>query len=98
MSLYLRDQLIRACWTPAHLKQPADGDKGPHFSVQVWGVIDDPRYRLNGEKPFCDVVAWWPALKLWTVTGQCRGDLDVDDIPTRVTYWQPLPPTPDSWP
>lgn len=97
MSLSIRDSLIQQCWVPAHLKHPTS-ETGPHFPVQVWGVIDDPRYRMNGEKPFADVVAWWPALKKWTCTSQCVGDLDVDDVQCRVTFWQPMPPVPETWP
>lgn len=94
MSLLLRDSLLKQCWVPAHLRVPDDGPSGPHYPVQVWAVIDDPRYRLNGEPVFMDVACWWPASKVWTVTGQCRADEEVDDTVVNVTFWQPLPPLP----
>lgn len=94
MSLVLRDTLLKQCWVPSNLRVPDDSLHGPHYPVTVWGVIDDPRYRLNGEPVFMDVVAWWPASRVWTVTSQCRADEDVDDTPVTVTWWQPLPPLP----
>lgn len=96
MSLTLRDQLIRECWVPADFRTPAPDPRGPHYPVQVWGVVDDPRLAPNNEKRyvFQDIVTWWPSLKIWTVTLQCRTDEDAQDFPCTVLYWQPLPPLP----
>lgn len=94
MSLLLRDTLIKQCWVPSHIRVPDDDPRGLHYPVQVWGVIDDPRYRCNGEPVFQDVVCWWPAARIWTVTSQCRADDEVDDVAVMVTWWQPLPPLP----
>ena len=98
MSIYLRDQLILECWTPAHLRQPETSAHGPHYPVQVWGVIEDPNYKLGDLVRYADVVAWWPALKLWTCTSQNRADEEVNDVKVRVVLWQPLPPVPETWP
>jgi hypothetical protein len=98
MSLYLRDQLIRQSWIPVHLRPPENDPRGVHYPVQVWGVIDDPRLKTSDGKPFSDVVSYWPALGKWTVTFQCRLSELPDDYPVRVTFWQPLPPTLESWP
>ena len=97
MALYLRDQLILECWQASHLKLPDPDSRGAHFPVVVWGVIDDPRFRPVMGKPFAEVVSWWPALGKFTVTHQCQADVEVIELPVRVTHWQPLPPTPDSW-
>ncbi len=94
MSLILRDQLLRECWVPTNLRKPAVGPHGPHYSVAVWGVIDEPLMRLNGDPVFMDVVAYWPALDKFTVTHQCRADEDADDHVVNVIWWQPLPPLP----
>lgn len=94
MSLLLRDHHIRACWVPSGFRRPVPDDRGPHFPVEVWGVIDDPRFRLTGQRPIQDVVSYWPALDRWTVTLQCRADEDAVDFPVHVTHWQPLPPLP----
>lgn len=97
MSLYLRDQLILQCWVASHLHQPQADPRGNHFPVQVWGVIDDPRYKPVRSKPFADIVSFWPSLGYFTVTHQCQADEEVIELRVRVTHWQPLPPTPDSW-
>ena len=52
----------------------------------------DPYF--NEGKPFADVVAYWPALGKWTVTGTVRGNEDVEDVPVRIVGWQYLPPLP----
>lgn len=96
MSLLLRDTLLKQCWVPSHLRVPDDDPRGAHYPAQVWAVIDDPRYRFNGEPVFMDIACWWPASRTWTVTGQIRADDpdSVDDVKVRVTFWQPLPPLP----
>lgn len=94
MSLLLRDQMIRACWVPADFRTPPPDQRGPWFKVEVWGVIDDPRLRLQHDKPFQDVVCYWPSSRIWTVTLQCRADEDAVDFPVNVSFWQPLPPMP----
>jgi len=98
MSLYIRDQLIQQCWIPVHHRVPETDPRGPHYAVQVWGVIDDPRVRTVDGRTFSDVVSYWPALKKWTVTHQLRQNDLADDYPVSVTFWQPLPPTPTDWP
>jgi hypothetical protein len=94
MSLILRDQLLRECWVPTSLRKPAPNPAGPHYSVPVWGVIDDSNFTIAGETMFADVVAYWPALDKFTVTHQCRADEDADDHVVKVIWWQPLPPLP----
>lgn len=94
MSLTLRDQLIRACWVPSDFRKPPPDARGAHYPVQVWGVIDDPAFRPEeGElSPFVDIVSWWPASQIWTVTFQCRRNPNAEDYPVLVSWWQPLPP------
>jgi hypothetical protein len=98
-SLLLRDQFLKQCWVPADFRVPDSLAHGEHYPVAVLGVIDDPTICLNGAGAFVDVVAWWPALRKWTVTHQCRSDScehtdTAVDYPIRVTFWQPLPPLP----
>lgn len=94
MSLILRDQLLKQCWVPASMRKPLPNPAGNHFPVTVWAVVDDVRYRCNGEPVFMDVACWWPASRVFTITSQCRADEDADDKPVNVTWWQPLPPLP----
>jgi hypothetical protein len=86
-------------WLPA--SQPPASPRGEQFPVQVVGLIDDPRLRINGDEPFWDTVSWWPARKCWTVTHVCRADADsVADFPVRVRAWHPIelpPPESDLW-
>lgn len=84
--------LWRAVDTP-----PATAPEGEGFSVQVWGVIDDPRLRIHEDEPFQDVVAWWPARRVWTVTHQCRADEQAVDYEVNVVAWRPLPPRGTVW-
>lgn len=63
----------------------------PSTSISVLGVIDDPNLRINGEDPFVDVVAYWPAKDVWTITHTSRADTAAIDYPVRVVKWQPLP-------
>lgn len=77
-------------WRDAKTELPTCSDQSMHFSIPVLAVIDDPRYRINGDDPFVDVVGYWPALKKWTVTHQVRSDLEAADYPCNVTYWQPF--------
>lgn len=86
-----RNRILRACWKDARFIVPDPLPEGHHFPVTVWGVIKDPHLR---DQAFQDVVSWWPALKRWTVTHQCRADEEVTDYPCEVTFWQPLPPLP----
>lgn len=98
MSLAQRDHLIRQSWIPAEIRQPQTLPNGPHFPVTVMAVVDDPRLRINGDEPFVDIAAWWPSLRIWTVTHQCLADHTntTTDYPVRVTYWQPQLPLPNT--
>ena len=91
-----RDRQLSACWVDVDFTVPAARPSGDHYPVTVWGVINDPRFRINGEVEFMDVVSWWPGLRVWTVTHQSRADGEAFDHPCKVTYWQPLPPLPRS--
>lgn len=93
-SLIERDRIIRESWADCRFKLPDAHPSGKHYAVQVMGVVDDPRYRLNGEQPFVDVVAYWPALGKWTVTHSCRADASAHDVEVRVTSWQHMLPLP----
>lgn len=62
----------------------------PRCTITTLAVIDDPRFRLEGEDPFVDIAAYWPAAKKWTVTHQTRADKDATDHECRVTYWTHL--------
>lgn len=94
-SIQDRDKIIKECWVNARFRHPDAHPGGEHYSVQVMGVIDDPRYRLNNkEQPFVDVVAYWPAIKKWTITHQSRCSQEADDYPVTVTHWQPIMPLP----
>ena len=66
-------------------------------SIAVMGVVDDPNYRMNGDKPFVDVVRYWPTREQWTITHVCRADKDADDFPVRVRCWQPIVELPPPW-
>jgi len=79
-------------WISFHI--PPESPKGEHYPVTVLAAIDDSRFQLNGEDPFVDIVAYWPALKKWTCTHQCRADEDVVDYEVNVTWWQPMPEEP----
>ena len=98
MSITLRDQLIASCWVAAHVQQPEPDPRGAHFPVQVWGVIEDPRFTPVVAGRFADVVSWWPSSRCWTVSHQCRADDEVVELPVRVIAWQELPPVPLDWP
>ena len=76
-------------WISSHI--PPTSPKGDHYPVQVLAVVDSPQLRINGEDPFIDIAAYWPALKKWTVTHQCAADEGVTDYEVRVTKWLPLP-------
>lgn len=67
------------------------------LSVEVWGVVDDPRFLTPGEKPFVEKVAYWPAERRWTVTYLARGAADAADLPVKVRCWQHMPDLPASW-
>jgi hypothetical protein len=88
--------LRRHAWRPASTP-PATLPHGPHYPVTVLAVIDDPRYRINGDEPFVDSASWWPAEKKWTVTHQVRSDAEVADYPCRVVAWQPMLELPPPW-
>lgn len=96
-SIFLRDSLIYESWKPTTILPPPD-ERGRHFPVQLWGVIDDERFHRVQPGPFSDVVSFWPALGIWTVTLQSRGAPDPVETEVRVILWQPLPPVPKSWP
>jgi len=88
--------LQRHTWRPASAP-PEALPHGPHYPVTVLGVIDDPRFRINGDEPFVDTVSWWPAAQKWTVTHQVRSDADAEDYPCRVIAWQPMLELPAPW-
>lgn len=81
-------------WIPVSAPPASDTPGRP---IAVMGVIDDPNYRANGEKPFADVVHYWQNKKLWTITHVCRGDRDADDFPVNVRCWQPIVELPPPW-
>jgi len=79
-------------WMSTKTQQPVASD--PHYPVSVLGVIDDPSLRMNGDDPFVDIVAYWPALDKWTVTHTNRADDCAVDYKVNVTFWQPKPAIP----
>lgn len=91
-SIAQRNQILRECWIDARYRVPDPLEAGPHFSVEVLGIVDDPAYTVRGERPFVDIVAYWPAAKRFTVTHCGRGCAEVEDRPVNVTHWQSLPP------
>lgn len=75
------------------MRVPPTDARGPHYPVEVWGVIEDEQFTYDGKvKTFADVVSYWPALNIWTVTMACRADREAADVQVRVSLWQPLPP------
>lgn len=81
-------------WINAALQVP-DAVKGDeHWNVCVLGVVDDPRYRINGDDPFIDTVHWWPAVRKWTITHSAECDTEAADYECIVTYWQHKPELP----
>jgi len=88
----VRDDMLRRAWTHPRDGVPQAPGKSEHFAIEVWGVVEDPYF--NEGKPFQDVVAYWPALRIWTVTCTVRGTDDVEDVKVRVIGWQYLPPLP----
>ena len=94
MSLILRDQYIRECWVPSSLRVPRTDPRGAHYPVQCWGIIEDTRFldEQGAVKRFVDLVSWWPAMKMWTVTMLCAADERAEDVPVTVISWQPPPP------
>lgn len=96
-SLEERDTLLRQCWRNSRFIVPEAHAAGPHFAIQVMGVVDDPHYRMikGDERPFVDLVAYWPAARKWTITHCSRACADeATDYPVNVTFWQPLLPLP----
>lgn len=89
------NHLAHEAWRPAS-EPPATLPSGEHFSVSVLGIVDDPGLRMPGEElPFVDVVAWWPALRRWTITHQTRADEGlVEDYTVNVVGWKPIPDLP----
>jgi hypothetical protein len=77
-------------WVDARV--PPTSDKGEHYPIQVLAVVDDPRLRINGEDPFIDIAAYWPALKKWTVTHCTVADETATDYEVKVSKWMPMPP------
>lgn len=95
-SLEERDRVLRESWVNVKYRQPECSEAGPHFSVAVMGVVDDPLYTQRGEKPFVEIVHWWPAASRFTIThaADVDGTAVVEDYPVNVTYWQPRLPLP----
>lgn len=88
----VRDDVLRRAWVRPIDGVPQAPDQSEHFAIEVWGVVQDIFF--NDGKPFADVVSYWPALRMWTVTGTVRGGEDVADQMVRVIAWQYLPPLP----
>lgn len=80
-------------WRPAS-SPPAALPNGAHYPVTVMALIDDERFRINGDEPFAETASWWPAQKQWTVTHQVRSDAEAADYPCRVVAWKPMPELP----
>jgi hypothetical protein len=76
-------------WISARTPPQSDGPRDR--PITVFGVIDDPRLKVNGDGPFADVVSYWPAAQRWTVTHQCRADAEAIDFPVQVRAWQRIP-------
>jgi hypothetical protein len=96
-SLTERDAAIKRCYVDAAFRLPDPDPRGPHFPVQVIGVIeqsDELVAACGDRKHIVDFVCWWPALRKWTVTHTCRGTEDAIDFPCTVTHWQPDLPLP----
>lgn len=94
VSLVERDRMLLASWFNAKYRVPDPGPGGEHYSVGVLGVIHDARLIVRDCTDYVDIVYWWPAVRKWTVTHQCRADEEAVDYECDVTYWQPLPPLP----
>lgn len=93
-----RDRLLQVSWVPARLRVPDADARGDHFGVPCWGVVDDPRFHIaSGDRVFADVVVWWPAARVWTITHCSRAAAEAEDIPVEVIAWQPLPPLPSAY-
>ncbi len=101
----ISDPEAMAAWALAALRAiawrsaktpPAAHPAGADRPVTVLAVVDDPRFRINGDEPFVDVASWWPAAQRWTVTHQVRSD-DAVDYPVRVAAWKPLDELPPPW-
>jgi hypothetical protein len=82
-------------WLPA--SRPPHSDAPTDRPIVVIGLVDDPMYRMSGDEPFRDVVAYWPEKKQWTVTHMGRGDVDAYDFPVKVKMWQPFAELPPPW-
>jgi hypothetical protein len=82
------------CHAPSNLPVNMTDPETTHC-ITVLGLIDDSELEL-GDIPYWDVVAYWPACDgaKWTVTHQCRADVDADDYPANVKVWTPLPMVP----
>jgi hypothetical protein len=88
---------LRDCaWRPASTP-PAGRPGAPHFPIAVLALVDDPRFRMNGDEPFVDVASWWPAEGKWTVTHCVRSEEGADDHEVKVRAWQPLREVPPPW-
>ena len=87
-----RDLMLAECWRCSKHQVPDPDARGPHYPVTVFGVVDDSALHLvGGDGPYVDVVSYWPAARIWTVTHLSRCDSDeAVDFPAMVTYWQPL--------
>lgn len=80
-------------WIDAAVRVPTS-NASPHYPIMVLGVVDDPEMRCNGDDPYVDVVAYWPATKQWTCTHQTPADEAATDCPVRVSHWKPRPARP----
>lgn len=98
MSLHIRDQLILECWVSCAKKLPQPDPRGIYYPVSCLGVVDDPRFteRMGGR--FVELVSWWPANQIWTVSHQSQACDDVVDLQIRVVAWQQWFEAPRDWP
>lgn len=98
MSVHIRDQLILECWTSCSLKLPEPDSRGIYYPVPCLGVVDDPRFKERMGGRFVELVSWWPANRIWTVSHQSQACDDVVDLQIRVVAWQPWFQAPKDWP
>lgn len=75
-----------APWRDAELERPCSSGL-PHFSISVIGWVVDDGF---GDGEYCDIVAYWPVERRWTITHTSTHDNQADDYPVTVSHWMPL--------